>query len=354
MQCNVTVIGSFSGGYVTAMRCAQLGFKTSIIEKFNSRCIFCLLFFVLITASCGKDDEPTIPDLDFRQEMRSFVQEISAYAKSTKSNFLIIPQNGQEILTTNSEPLGAVATEYVNAIDAVGREDLFYGYMSDDILTPLADRDFLISICDVAKNNGKVVLTADYCSTHSKMDDSYLQNQAKGYISFAADHRELDNVPTYPSTIHNVNADNITTINSAKNFLYLINPSLYTTKQSFLDAVKNTNYDLVLIDLYFNDEVLTLADVSSLKVKLNGGSRLVICYMSIGEAESYRYYWTGLNQSLVHNENPDWPGNFAVSYWDTSWKQVIYGNDQSYTKRILDAGFDGVYLDIIEAYEYFE
>ena len=36
MQYNVTVIGSGPGGYVAAIRCAQLGFKTAIIEKYDS------------------------------------------------------------------------------------------------------------------------------------------------------------------------------------------------------------------------------------------------------------------------------------------------------------------------------
>ena len=33
---DVTVIGSGPGGYVAAIRCAQLGFKTAIIEKYNT------------------------------------------------------------------------------------------------------------------------------------------------------------------------------------------------------------------------------------------------------------------------------------------------------------------------------
>jgi dihydrolipoamide dehydrogenase len=36
MQYNVTVIGSGPGGYVAAIRCAQLGFKTAIIEKYDT------------------------------------------------------------------------------------------------------------------------------------------------------------------------------------------------------------------------------------------------------------------------------------------------------------------------------
>jgi len=95
-----------------------------------------------------------------------------------------------------------------------------------------------------------------------------------------------------------------------------------------------------------------------LKTKANGGSRLVLGYMSIGEAEDYRYYW---DESWLDNEpdwldeeNRQWEGNYKVKYWNEDWQAIIYGNDQSYTKRILDAGFDGVYLDIIEAFEHFE
>ncbi len=80
--------------------------------------------------------------------------------------------------------------------------------------------------------------------------------------------------------------------------------------------------------------------------------------MSIGEAEDYRYYW---NTSWTSNppdwlaaENPDWPGNFKVQYWHQDWQDIIFGNNNSYSKKIIDAGFDGVYLDIIDAFEFFE
>ncbi len=36
MQYNVIVIGSGPGGYVAAIRCAQLGFKTAIVEKYTT------------------------------------------------------------------------------------------------------------------------------------------------------------------------------------------------------------------------------------------------------------------------------------------------------------------------------
>src|SRR3954467_14249210 len=36
MQYNVIVIGSGPGGYVAAIRCAQLGMRTAIIERYNT------------------------------------------------------------------------------------------------------------------------------------------------------------------------------------------------------------------------------------------------------------------------------------------------------------------------------
>jgi dihydrolipoamide dehydrogenase len=39
---NVVVIGAGPGGYIAAIRCAQLGMKTAIIEKYDSPCRYCL------------------------------------------------------------------------------------------------------------------------------------------------------------------------------------------------------------------------------------------------------------------------------------------------------------------------
>src|SRR5713101_6042337 len=66
---------------------------------------------------------------DYRQDMRDFVQGISAYAKQLSPNFLVIPQNGNNLLTYGG-PTGPVASTYLAAIDGVGHEDLFYGYYS--------------------------------------------------------------------------------------------------------------------------------------------------------------------------------------------------------------------------------
>lgn len=75
------------------------------------------------------------------------------------------------------------------------------------------------------------------------------------------------------------------------------------------------------------------------------------------EAEDYRYYWQSSWESnppsWLKGENAEWPGNYKVRFRESEWQAIIYGNDNSYLKKIFDAGFDGVYLDIIDAFEYF-
>jgi len=318
------------------------------IKEISFLALFSLIFF-----SCDVDGSF---DPVYRQYMRDFVRGISAYARGINNYFIVIPQNGHKLLTQDGEPDGEPSSAYINAINGVGREELFYGY--DDMPTPTSERDSMIEFLDVALGSGLKVQVIDYCATKAKVDDSYARNSGRGYISFAADHRELDDIPAYPPAPYSENDNDISALAQAKNFLYLINPSVFASSADFINALANTDYDVLIIDLFYEETALTPADVALLKSKAGGGSRLVIAYMSIGEAEDYRYYWQSGWQadppSWLCAENPAWPGNYLVRYWDNSWQSIIYGNDDSYLKKILDAGFDGVYLDIIDAYEYFE
>ncbi|MDQ1296161.1 MAG: hypothetical protein QG611_139, partial [Bacteroidota bacterium] len=250
-------------------------------------------------------------------------------------------------------------TEYLTAIDGNGQEDLFFGYDNDDQATSVSDNSYLKIFLDISKNAGKTILVTDYCSSPSKMASSYNQNNAAGYISFAASQRELNNIPDYPVPIYGENNGVITTLSEVKNFLYLINPENYSTRTDFINSVTSTNYDLLIMDFFFQDGTeFTATEINRLKSKSNGGKRLVISYMSIGEAEDYRYYWqsgwSSKKPSWIDRENPDWEGNYKVKYWEEGWQNIIFGNEDSYLRKIINAGFDGVYLDIIDAFEYFE
>lgn len=322
---------------------------------------FRLLPFLLagcILQGCGDDPGQKETTTEYKDYMKAFVESISAYARSVDAAFVIIPQNGHELITLGGKLQDDPDISYLQAIDGVGREDLFYGYYNDDEKSPFTFTSETCFYLEKALLNGVKILVTDYCSTQSKVDDSYSTCADSGYISFSADHRDLDNIPTYPVNPYNENSDNVTLLDNAKNFLYILDPEGFGTKSNFISEVTATNYDLLIMDFFFDGEPYTLAEVEELRGKQNGGQRMVIAYMSIGEAEDYRYYWQpeweSNPPSWLKGENPDWEGNYKVEYWDPLWQQIIFGTDSSYLDRILDAGFNGVYLDIIDAFEYFE
>lgn len=324
--------------------------------KALSPILFLFASFSTLCISCTKEEGHP----GYREQMRAFVQEISERGRAVKPGFIVIPQNGLQLLTDDGTLSGMEQVQYLAAIDGVGQEELFYGYdNADDVPTPEAEHSELLGLTRFARAHGLAVLTTDYCSTTSKIDDSYTRNAAEGFISFAADHRELDNIPAYPGAPYNETRDTIATLAQAKNFLYLISPSAYAGKEEFLDAVAATRYDAVIMDLFYDENTqFTSADLDRIRMKPDGGPRLLICYMSIGQAESYRWYWkpswNSSRPSFVITEDPYWTDNFYVNYWDPAWKGIICGSGDSYLDRVVDAGFDGVYLDLVSAFEFFE
>jgi cysteinyl-tRNA synthetase, unknown class len=294
----------------------------------------------------------------YRDEMRQFVIGLSDYARNYDSNFIVIPQNGQALVRENDNIASPLQTNYLAAINGQGREDLFFGYNNDDEETPQEERELWMPALELLRDEGKTVLVTDYCSTPSHMDQSYALNQEEDFVSFAADSRDLNQIPAYPTPIYGENNLVIQNLSEVQNFLYLIDTQDFLTKQDFIDAVVATNYDLIIMDAFFEDEPYTFTEIEQLRHKANGGYRLVVAYMSIGEAEDYRYYWQNTwsfnSPEWMGSVNPDWPGNYKIDYWNPEWQKIIYGDENSYLHKILSAGFDGTYLDLIDAYEYME
>ncbi len=292
---------------------------------------------------------------DYRQEMRELIKDIAKSARSNHPGFIIITQNGIELILKEKNKY-ARATAYLNAITGVAQEDLFYGYNEDNVPTPPNENSYLLDYLKVIKDHKKPVLSIDYAFSDQNVDNSYLQNVKYGFTSFVA-NRSLDEIPE--RTIFRENSRDIKELKDARNFLYLLNFSNFESKDDLIEKLADTNYDLLIIDAYYNKfESFTSEEISQLGTKKNGGSRLVIAYMSIGEAEEYRYYWqkkwNSIKPAWLSEENPHWKGNYKVKFWHKDWKKIVYTGENSYLNRIIAAGFDGVYLDIIDAFEYFE
>ncbi len=90
--------------------------------------------------------------------------------------------------------------------------------------------------------------------------------------------------------------------------------------------------------------------------------RKILAYLSVGEAERWRDYWRpewdadrdgqpdpGAPAYLCAM-NPNWPGSYKVRYWQDAWRELVFAQ----ADRLADRGFDGFYLDIVDAFEFFE
>ena len=98
------------------------------------------------------------------------------------------------------------------------------------------------------------------------------------------------------------------------------------------------------------------AEVEGLKTKADGQRRAVLAYLSIGEAEQYRFYWQAAwcqragAPAWMGAVNPNWPGNYPVRFWDAGWQKLILDPVEGYLAKIQAQGFDGVYLDRTDVY----
>lgn len=183
----------------------------------------------------------------------------------------------------------------------------------------------------------------------------------------------------------------------------------YQLQNVDVETIARSALDLVVIDYSPSPEEqfrVKPADVRRMQRKPDGSRRVVLAYMSIGEAETYRFYWDKdwvepvkvvIEKSkeqfdegpadplartpgaptpeeprvvkpppvpevkLVHypkltapvwlgHENESWPSNYQVRYWEKGWQDIIFGARGAYLERVLASGFDGVYLDRVDAF----
>jgi cysteinyl-tRNA synthetase, unknown class len=130
---------------------------------------------------------------------------------------------------------------------------------------------------------------------------------------------------------------------------------LYQLQRADPDRIGDTAFDLAVVTLSTTGNS---PDVIPALKNSPGGPKIVLCYMSIGQSENYRWYWQPEWEKNPPPwlDEPDgvWAGDHWVRYWDPEWQRIIYGTPESYLDRILALGFDGVYLDRVDAYWYYQ
>ena len=151
--------------------------------------------------------------------------------------------------------------------------------------------------------------------------------------------------------------DRAAALTSVKTWAY----QLKDVSQDKIDKVAASPFDMVIIDssMFPNGKEirLTREQIESMKKKPDGSRRLVVAYFSAGECEDFRYYWkpewNKKHPSWVSKVDKQWKGDYVVQYWQPEWQRIVFGTPESLIDRIIDAGFDGISIDRVDAYYYF-
>jgi cysteinyl-tRNA synthetase len=130
---------------------------------------------------------------------------------------------------------------------------------------------------------------------------------------------------------------------------------LYQLQRASAPKVGETAFDLVIASLQIAGS--SVETVPALKTS-PGGDKTVLAYMSIGQAEDYRFYWQPdwdeNPPSWLDEGDSNWAGDYWVRYWDPEWQEIIFGSPDAYLDQLIALGFDGVYLDRVDTYQFYE
>ena len=138
-------------------------------------------------------------------------------------------------------------------------------------------------------------------------------------------------------------------------FAYVLQAeALAKTQSKAIELLASCDRDWIVIDVFYSAGApWSQHDLETLRK--SKPSRKILAYVSIGEAEDYRSYWKASWSSKdkpqwLGAENPNWKGNFPVKYWHREWQSIILAT----MDMVIEQGFDGVYLDIVDGFQNFE
>jgi len=167
-----------------------------------------------------------------------------------------------------------------------------------------------------------------------------------------------------------ITADSAVTVN---NWTYKLQGSAAENWELLPEVLAAAPHDLLVTDFArFGDEdsKFTPLEVSRIEHSYSdwggdGHRKVVLAYISIGEASDFRSYWnpawtddgtasgnlTGDAPEWLGPVDPDWPESRKVRYWMTGWQDIIFNDSGTgWLDQVVAQGFDGAYLDIIDAY----
>ncbi|MBO6520906.1 MAG: hypothetical protein JJ900_06780 [Rhodospirillales bacterium] len=301
--------------------------------------------------------------IDYREEMRTFIQRISTYARAQNRDFQIVVRDAEELIIKRNLQDDAIispARTFTRSIDGVLYDGVFMGHMAVDQPPPPEVQQAELASIDRAKNAGLPVFIIDYATKPADIDRIYRSANHQDLIAAVVPRptSNLSEIPRYPRRPNNENPNNVLTISDVKNFIYISDPAAFGRQDQFALKLHDNNFDLVIVDPFSGREPLNKQAVETLKYKKLGARRLVFARMDIASAASYRFYWQpGWAEGypgFIGAPFPRDPDRYFVEYWQPGWQDVIFGNPNSFLYGLIAQGYDGVILEGMRNFLAFE
>lgn len=211
----------------------------------------------------------------------------------------------------------------------------------------------IVYAADTIRAEGRALLSVDACPAPAAAEAA-LRGAARDHVTSypMIGTARLDQ----PPRVHppGENAGEILSLNMIHNWLPLLRSDGFGSKGRFVEAISNSNYDMVVIDVAHRGvDFLVKADVAQMKFKKLGPRRQVLAVMPIGRAYDWRWYWqkgweVGAPAFLFAHD--DQPGTYIADVGSAEWKTLL----GKYIAGVMDLGFDGVMFDDVETYLWLE
>jgi cysteinyl-tRNA synthetase len=124
-----------------------------------------------LTCNSSSVKQAVVIQKDAPKKMQDFVINISKYTRNFDNNFIIIPQNGEELAYTNGDISKSFNENYLKAIDGFGIEELFY----NETFKP---NEYRIGILQKIKDQ-KTVLVSEFVNDTTFIKDAQNKNEKR-------------------------------------------------------------------------------------------------------------------------------------------------------------------------------
>lgn len=178
-------------------------------------------------------------------------------------------------------------------------------------------------------------------------DENLLPNTSNNEI-------ETENNANSNSSVDTIEYSRSTRLEDVTHWFYYLDVN---TDEATLQVIEESDYDMIVIDFIPSEAYNTDYPMAEVIERWHTAKhpKLVIAYIDVGQAESFRAYWEdeweiGSPEWILGDDPDGWEENYPVAYWYDEYQEIWLGEDGA-IQAILDAGFDGIYLDWVEAYD---